>query len=217
MFLEKTTTKIFKVLKKITLIIIKVLKKTTKKFKYVKKVKINTIESVTINTIDSDTFVVDWDVARQSKTIRTMLDDLNIKEDAKSEVTLFLYNKEVIGSDFKKALVWMEKNRSKSDLKWVNVKNKLKRKEYVNWSQLNQWEKDYINIPVDEMFPLLITANFLEIKGLVDLMVKAIALQIQGKTVEEIQKTFGIQDPKWTPEELQKLKERNAWAYKTKK
>ena len=72
-------------------------------------------------------------------------------------------------------------------------------------------------MPVSEMFPLLITGNFLEIKGLLRLMVKAVALQIQGRSVEEIRKTFDIEDPKWTPEELQKLKEENAWAYETKK
>ena len=203
MLLKKITSKVFKVLKKYTVKINKALKKTTKTFKNVKKAKINTIEG--------ETFVVDWDVIRQNMTIRTMLGGLKIKQDAKSDVTLFLDNKELTKSDFKKALVWMEKNHGKLDLKWVNIKNKLMRKKYASWSQLNQWEKDFINIPVDEMFPLLITANFLEIKGLVDLMAKAVALQIQGKTAEEIRKTFGIQDPKWTPQELQKLKERNAW------
>ena len=203
MLLKKTITKIFKALRKYTSKFIKVLKKTTNTFKNVKKVK--------INTVDGETFVVDWDVIQQSMTIRTMLGGLSIKKDVKSDVTLFLDNKELTRSDFKKALVWMEKYRGKLDLKWVNVKNKLKRKKYASWSQLNQWEQDYINIPVDEMFPLLITANFLEIKGLVDLMAKAVALQIQGKTVDEIRKTFGIQDLKWTPQELQKRKERNAW------
>ena len=57
----------------------------------------------------------------------------------------------------------------------------------------------------------------MEIKGLVNLMVKAVALQIQGKPVEEIRKTFQIEDPKWSPEELQKLKDENAWAYEAKK
>jgi hypothetical protein len=63
----------------------------------------------------------------------------------------------------------------------------------------------------------LITGNFLEIKGLLRLMVKAVALEIQGKSVEEIWKTFDIEDPKWTPEEHQKLMDENAWAYETKK
>jgi len=47
--------------------------------------------------------------------------------------------------------------------------------------------------------------------------VQSRCLAIQGKSVEEIRKTFDIEDPKWTPEELQKLKEENAWAYETKK
>ena len=70
---------------------------------------------------------------------------------------------------------------------------------------------------VPDMFPILIAANFLEIKGLIDLMCKAIALQIQDKEVEEIRKNFGVEDPKWTQEELTKIEEENAWAYDTKK
>ena len=72
-------------------------------------------------------------------------------------------------------------------------------------------------LKASEQKKTLIAGNFLEIKGLVKLMVKAVALQIQGKPVEEIRKTFQIEDPKWSAEELQKLKDENAWAYETKK
>ena len=51
-----------------------------------------------------------------------------------------------------------------------------------------------------------------EPKPLMKLMVKAVALQIQGREVEEIRKTFKIEDA----EELQKLKDENSWAYETK-
>jgi hypothetical protein len=87
----------------------------------------------------------------------------------------------------------------------------------VNWGQLDDWEKKFMEMPIAEMFALVIVANFLEIKDLIKLVVKAIALQIQGKSVEEIWTTINIEDPKWSPEELQKLKEENAWAYETKK
>ena len=70
---------------------------------------------------------------------------------------------------------------------------------------------------VIEQVLVLKAGNFLQINGLVNLMVKALALQIQGKPVEEIRKTFQIEDPKWSAEELQKLKDENAWAYETKK
>ena len=166
------------------------------------------MKSLNIKTSDDQTFKVDWDVARQSQTIRTMLDDLGIEEDGDSEDTIPLPNDEVTGPVFKKALEWCEKNRSKPDFKSDDDDGS---------DELNDFEKDYIKMSVPEMFPLLITANFLEIKGLINLMVKAVALQIKQKNVEQIREAFGIEDPKWTEEELQKLKEENAWAYETKK
>ena len=120
------------------------------------------------------------------------------------------------GEVFKKALVWMEKNRGKPIVQKDDDEDELKPKEPVNWEQLDDWEKKFVDMPVSEMFPLLITANFLEIPGLLNLMCKAVALQIQGKSVEEIRTIFNIDDPKWSPEELQKLKEENAWAYEQK-
>ena len=172
---------------------------------------------LTIKTADGYSFQADWDVARQSQTIRTMLDDLAIEEGGDGENILPLTNAEVTGPVFKTALVWMVENRGKPEPKEEKDEDELTHKEFVNWNQLNDWEKNYIKMPVDDMFPLLICGNFLEIKGLVNLMTSAVALQIQGKTVEEIRETFKIADPKWTPDELQKLKEENAWAYETKK
>ena len=173
---------------------------------------------LTIKTADGHSFKVEFDVARQSQTIRTMLDDLNIEEDSNNEDTIPLTNKEVTGAVFEKSLNWMEHYRGEPDFEEDTEEDELKPKEFVSWSQLDEWQKNFINIPVSEMFPLLIVGNFLEIKGLVNLMVKAVALQIQGKSsAEEIRKMFNIEDPKWTPEELQKLKDEHAWAYENKK
>ena len=175
------------------------------------------MKTLNITTADGGKFELDWEVAKQSQTIRTMLDDLGIEEDSNSDDTIPLTNEEVTGPVFKKALVWMTGNRGKPEPKEDDEEDELKTKPCVSLDQLNDWEKKYIDMPVDEMFPLLITGNFLEIKGLINLMVKAVALQIQGKTVEQIRETFHIADPCWTPEELQKLKEENAWSYETKK
>ena len=174
------------------------------------------MKSLSIKTSDDQTFKVDWDVARQSQTIRTMLDDLGIEEDGDSQDTIPLPNEEVTGPVFQKALEWCKKNRGKPDYN-PDDEEESKKKKYVSIDQLDNWEKDYINMTVSEMFPLMITANFLEIKGLIQLMVKAVALQIQGKSVEEIRKNFNVEDPKWTEEELKKLNEENAWAYETSK
>ena len=66
------------------------------------------------------------------------------------------------------------------------------------------------------MFLLLNVGNFLEIKGLIDMNGKAVALQIQDNNVQKIREKFNLADPNWSAEELQKLKDENAWAYETK-
>ena len=112
----------------------------------------------------------------------------------------------------------MEENRVKPDCQEeLNLFQLLKEKVFVDWNQLNEWEKKFIEMPVGDVFPLLQTGVFLEIKGLSNLMVKAFALQIQGKPEEEIRKTFNMTGPKWTPEELQKFKDETAWAFEAKK
>ena len=174
------------------------------------------MKTLNVTTPDGETFKLDWEVAKQSQTIRTMLDDLGIEEDGDSEDTIPLPNEEVTGPVFQKALEWCKKNRGKPDYN-PDDEEESKKKDYVSMDQLDDWEKEYIKMTVSEMFPLMITANFLEIKGLIQLMVKAVALQIQGKAVEEIRKAFNVEDPKWTEEELKKLNEENAWAYETNK
>ena len=54
-------------------------------------------------------------------------------------------------------------------------------KEPVSLDQLSAWEKEYIKMPIEEIISLLKICNFLQIKGLLRLMIKAVALQIQGK------------------------------------
>ena len=90
------------------------------------------------------------------------------------------------------------------------------RKSQVGANWMIGRRNTYIDIPVSEMFPLLIGSNFLEIKGLIDLICKAVALQIQDDYVEENKEKLNVADPNLSVEELQKSMDKNAWAYETK-
>ena len=68
-----------------------------------------------ITTTDGGNFRVELDVARQSVTIWTMLEALNIDEDSNKEDLVPLINNEVTKDAFAKSLVWMEYNRGKPD------------------------------------------------------------------------------------------------------
>jgi S-phase kinase-associated protein 1 len=140
-----------------------------------------------ITTADGETFKAEWDTALQSLTFKNMLEVMGIEQESNTDDTIPITNDEVTGENFKKALVWMEKNCGKPI-----VPKDDDEEEPVNWNQLDDWEKKFVDMPVSEMFPLLITANFLEIPGLLNLICKGVALQIQGKTVEEIRTTFNI-------------------------
>ena len=68
------------------------------------------------------------------------------------------------------------------------LSGKAKDFESFNLNQLNEWEKNYTYASWWH-FPGPF-GNFLEIKGLVRLMVKAVSLQIQGKKAAEVCKIF---------------------------
>ena len=140
-----------------------------------------------ITTADGETFKAEWDTALQSLTFKNLLEVEGIEQESNTDDTIPITNDEVTGENFKKALVWMEKNRGKPI-----VQKDDDEEEPVDWNQLDDWEKKFVDMSVSEMLPLLMTANFLEIPGLLNLICKAVALQIQGKTVEEIQTTFNI-------------------------
>ena len=174
------------------------------------------MKSLNIKTLDGGDFRLDWEVIQKSQTIKTMVEDLGIDQDSMGEDTIPLSNEEVTSEVFAKVLDWLEHYRGKPDPAPKEDEDDeddlFKPHKPIAPEDLDAWQTKYIAIPVPKMFPLLICANFLEIRGLLDLMAKAVALQMQGKTVEEMRKNLDLPDPCWTEEELQKLREESAWA-----
>lgn len=72
------------------------------------------------------------------------------------------------------------------------------------------WDKDFCNLEQSILFELILAANFLDIKPLLDLTCKTVANLIKGKSPEEIRKTFNIQND-FTPEEEEKVRKENEW------
>lgn len=60
------------------------------------------------------------------------------------------------------------------------------------------------------LMELLVAANYLDIKPLLDLVAKTIADMIRGKSVEEIRTIFGITND-LTPEEEEQIRKENEW------
>jgi len=73
---------------------------------------------------------------------------------------------------------------------------------------INPWDMEFCKVDQPTLFELILAANYLDIKSLLDLSCKTVANMIKGKTPEEIRKTFNIKND-FTPEEEDQVRKEN--------
>ena len=69
---------------------------------------------------------------------------------------------------------------------------------------------NFLDIPNDELFELINSLNYMDIKSLLELVCAKIACMIKGKSPEEIRKTFNIEND-FTPEQEKQIQTENNW------
>ncbi|KAI8854037.1 Skp1 family, dimerization domain-containing protein [Chytridium lagenaria] len=72
-------------------------------------------------------------------------------------------------------------------------------------------EKDAFDTSRRQLFDIILAANYLDIKSLLDLGCKTVANMIKGKTAEQIREMFNIEND-FTPEEEEQIRRENEWA-----
>ena len=75
---------------------------------------------------------------------------------------------------------------------------------------VSEWDVAFVNIEQEILLELITSANYLDIKPLLDLTCAKVASMIKGKTPEEIRKQFNIVND-FTPEEEAQVREENKW------
>ncbi len=75
---------------------------------------------------------------------------------------------------------------------------------------VSEWDIEYVNIEKEILFELILAANYMDIKPLLDLCCAKVASMIRGKTVEQIRSEFNIVND-FTPEEEARVREENKW------
>ena len=76
---------------------------------------------------------------------------------------------------------------------------------------VSDWDKTFVDMEQGQLFDVMLGANFMMIKPLVQLCQAKVASVLKGKKDEELRSFFHIEND-FTPEEEQDIKEENTWA-----
>jgi len=152
-------------------------------------------------TSDNEQFVVDKKVAERSVLIKNMLEDVG-----ESEQPIPLPN--VTSSVLKKVLEYCEHHKDEPLPPSDETQQDETRKRTTD---ISEWDQKFITVDQEMLFEIILAANYLDIKALLDVGCKTVANMIKGKTPEEIRKLFNIVND-FTPEEEAQIKKENEWA-----
>ena len=73
------------------------------------------------------------------------------------------------------------------------------------------WYAEFVEVDQEILFEIILAANYLDIKPLLELSCAKVATMIKGKSVTDVRKLFNIEND-FTPEEEAQILEENKWA-----
>merc|ERR1712038_1959203 len=160
---------------------------------YLKKIssKQNKMSLISLQSCDGQVFPVNIDIARQSMTLRNMIEDLGIEDLDENEIVPL---PNVNAAILKKIIAWCTTHykNGESDL------------------SSSECDLEYLNIDDGTLFELILAANYLDISQLLEVCCKQVANMIKGKSAEEIRARFNIQND-FTKAEEEQIRKENEW------
>lgn len=157
---------------------------------------------ITLKTNDGAEIPVPLDVAKRSILLTNLIDDLGPEIATKEPVPLPNVTEPVM----RKVLEWCEHHRN-DPLPTADDDNESRKKT----TDIDEWDQKYMQVDQEMLFEIILAANYLDIKALLDVGCKTVANMIKGKSPEEIRKTFNITND-FTPEEEEQIRRENEWA-----
>lgn len=150
--------------------------------------------SIILLSNDNKEFKIDKELADKSVLIKNMLEDIG---DSDSSIPLPNVNYNILEKVFK----WCKYHKD----------DPIQDEQQNGNTDINEWDQKYMDVDQEILFDIILAANYLDIKQLLDLGCKTVANMIKGKSADEIRKTFNIIND-FTPEEEEQIKKENEWA-----
>jgi len=155
-------------------------------------------EMVKLKSSQGDLFVVDKDVAVMSNLLKSMVEDAGTDE----EIPL----PNVKSNILQKVIDYCKHHKGAP----VEEIQKPLKSGTLSECGISEWDVEYVSIDQDTLFELILAANYLDIKALLDLTCAKVASMIKGRTPEEIRQQFNIAND-FTPEEEAQVRDENKW------
>ncbi|KAL4559909.1 hypothetical protein LXL04_032055 [Taraxacum kok-saghyz] len=151
---------------------------------------------IVLRSSDGEMFEIDEAVAVESQMIKHMI------EDGCADTIIPLPN--VTSQILSKVIEYCKKHVEKPE-----TDDKKKTVE----EDLDSFDAEFVKVDGETLFDLILAANYLNIKYLLNLTCQAAADVMKGKSPEEIRKIFNIKND-FTPEEEAEVRSgENAWAF----
>ncbi|KAJ3028434.1 UNVERIFIED_CONTAM: suppressor of kinetochore protein mutant [Siphonaria sp. JEL0065] len=153
---------------------------------------------VKITSSDNQEFTIAKEIANQSVLIKNMLEDVGEADDQPIPLP------NVSGAILQKVIEYATMHKDDPPAA-PEEETKPKSSE-----DIEERDKEFMNVDQGTLFEIILAANYLDMKNLLDLGCKTVANMIKGKSVEEIRKTFNIVND-FTPEEEEQIRKENEW------
>lgn len=160
-------------------------------------VKNTSEQKVSLKACDSDKCIeVSLAVAQMSDTVKIMLEDFGNSTETQT-IPMTDINYETLS----KVVQYCEHH----------VDDVKPEDEKVNRNNtISEWDQEFYKVDQALLFKIILAANFLHIKSLLELGCKTVANSMKGKSTEELRTMFGIVND-LSLQEQEKIKEEHKW------
>ncbi|KIW21732.1 E3 ubiquitin ligase complex SCF subunit sconC [Cladophialophora immunda] len=158
-------------------------------------------QKLVLQSSDGEDIEVDCVVAERSILIKNAVGDLG--KGAMEEVIPI---PNVEAAVLKKVIEWCTHHQT--DPPTTGEDDKDPRKKTPD---INEWDQKFMQVDQEMLFNIILAANYLDIKPLLDTGCKTVANMIKGKSPEEIRQTFNIKND-FAPGEEDQIRRENEWA-----
>lgn len=156
--------------------------------------------SISLVSNDGQKFELESEAAKASKLIANTLEDSSETEEIPIE--------QVTGTILAKVIDYLKHIAEQPPTK-IEKPLKGEFNECVN-----DWECSFCDLENEQLFDVMMAANFMEVKPLLNLMCAKVASKIKGKNPDEAREAVGVVND-FEPEEYAKLYEENKWAWES--